>query len=168
MEPSEATEAANRLEAEQGLTAEDEWFEQVLQQLQESDDPQRLQLVLDAIREHEFTLSLEVEGEAVEPTSNYAPEASGKWFELTINVAICLSSCSCLRAQGTSSRYGLARANWDRWIQQRRRGVVGAYARVRADVRQSALMWNGRLLARPESSYNVGSPAGIRIFRCVN
>ena len=81
VEPGEATEAASRLQAEQGLTAEDEWFEQVLQQLQESDDPQRLQLVLDAIREHEFTLSLEVEGEAVEPTSNYAPEAPGKWFE---------------------------------------------------------------------------------------
>ena len=80
VEPGAATEAADRLAAEQGLTAEDEWFEQVLQQLQESDDVQRMQLVLDAIREHEFTLSLEVEGEEDEPTSNYAPEVPGKWF----------------------------------------------------------------------------------------
>lgn len=81
VEPGEATAEANRLQAEQGLSAEDEWFEQVLQQLQESDDVETKQLVLDAIQEHEFTLSLEVEGEAIEPTLLSSPPGPGKWLE---------------------------------------------------------------------------------------
>ncbi len=81
LEPGEAAEESDRLQIEQGLTPEDEWFEQVLQQLKESDDSERLLLVLDAIREHEFTLSLEIEGESIEPTFDYAPEGPGKWLE---------------------------------------------------------------------------------------
>ncbi len=81
VEPGESTGEANRLEVEQAMTAEDEWFEQVLQQLQESDDTERMQLVLEAIREHEFTVTLDVAGEAFELASNYAPEVPGKWFE---------------------------------------------------------------------------------------
>jgi len=81
VEPGEVTGEASRLQSEQGLSAEDEWFEQVLQQLQESDDVEKMQMVLDAIREHEFTLSLEIEGEAIEPTLSNTSTGPGKWFE---------------------------------------------------------------------------------------
>ncbi len=81
VEPGDAAVEASRLQSERGTSAEDEWFEQVLQQLQESSDGETRQMVLDAIREHEFTLSLEIEGEASEPRLDGAPAGPGKWLE---------------------------------------------------------------------------------------
>ena len=59
----------------------DEWFDQVLDQLQESDDHDRLQLVLGAIREHEFTVSLAIDDELDSVDTRYVPETNGRWLE---------------------------------------------------------------------------------------
>ncbi len=62
---------------------EDEWFDQVLKQLEDSRDRERLQLVLGAIREHEFTLSLSI-GEEMDREefgeSTYRPDVHGRWL----------------------------------------------------------------------------------------
>jgi hypothetical protein len=64
-------------EVEQG---EGEWFDQVLTQLENSDDRQRLQLVLEAIREHEFPMVLSIEEDLDSVATRYMPETDGKWM----------------------------------------------------------------------------------------
>jgi hypothetical protein len=66
----------------QTRSEEEQWFDQVIAQLQESgDDMQRRQVVLDAIREHEFTVALtEVETDPEPPTVAGLPTEDGRWF----------------------------------------------------------------------------------------
>ena len=82
VEPSEqtATETA-RLEVGQTRSADDEWFDQVLEQLQESTDSDRLRLVLELIREHEFKVTFDIEAELAVPKTSYLPEEAGVWLE---------------------------------------------------------------------------------------
>ena len=80
VEPRPQGEEADRLAAVQADSAEDEWLDQVIDQLQESADDSSLRLILEAIREHEFAMVLDVEGEGEELTTKYAPEAPGKWL----------------------------------------------------------------------------------------
>ena len=61
-------------------SGEDEWFDQVLEQLQGSGDRDRLQLVLGAIREHEFTVSLTIEEELDSVGTHVLPDTDGRWL----------------------------------------------------------------------------------------
>ena len=82
VEPSEqAGVESGRLEADQARSADEEWFDQVLEQLQGSTDAERLNLVLAAIREHEFKVTFEIEAELIAPKTNYLPEEPGVWLE---------------------------------------------------------------------------------------
>ncbi len=79
IEPRTEAEEVVRIEAAQFDSAEDEWLDQVIDQLQESEDDERVRLVLEAIREHEFTVFLEVEGDTDELMTHFTPEVPGKW-----------------------------------------------------------------------------------------
>jgi hypothetical protein len=70
-------------------TSEDDWFDQVLEQLKQSGDAERLYLVLGAIREHDFMVSLEIDGEMEQDelagelaslSPEFLPETEGRWF----------------------------------------------------------------------------------------
>ncbi len=81
IQPNSQAEASGRLETAQASSAEDEWLDQVIDQIQESKDAGSLRLILDAISAHEFTMALEVEGVCDEITTQYTPEVRGKWLE---------------------------------------------------------------------------------------
>jgi SpoOM protein len=74
------SDAAGRIEAAQVDSSQEEWLDQVIEQLQESRDSASLRLILEAIREHEFTIALEIEGDCKELTTQYTPEVPGKWL----------------------------------------------------------------------------------------
>lgn len=80
VEPSSQAEETGRIEEAQATSAEDEWLDQVIDQLQEATDATSLRLILDAIREHEFQMALEVDGDSDELMTNYTPEVPGKWL----------------------------------------------------------------------------------------
>ena len=80
VEPRSQAEETSRVEAERADAGEDEWLDQVIDQLQESEDAGSLRLILDAIREHEFMVSLEVEGDQDAAVAKYTPEVPGKWL----------------------------------------------------------------------------------------
>lgn len=82
VEPSaQAGDELRRNESGQTRSADDEWFDQVLEQLQGSNEAGQLRMVLDAIREHEFKVTLDIEDTQESPTSNYLPEEPGVWLE---------------------------------------------------------------------------------------
>ncbi|MDX1927411.1 MAG: hypothetical protein SFV81_12895 [Pirellulaceae bacterium] len=93
VESSSPAEETDRIQAAQMDSAEDEWLDQVIDQLQESQDAGSLRLILEAIREHEFSMSLEVECDCEELTTHYVPEVPGKWlatFDNRLALDVCL------------------------------------------------------------------------------
>ncbi len=84
VEPSESGVAeTQQLETQQALSEEDAWLSQVIEQLQSSTDSDRLRLVLGAIREHEFTMRLQIESSEPdeERKTQFVPTSPGQWFE---------------------------------------------------------------------------------------
>ena len=74
------TTLAGGFEAAQPLTADDQWLREVLEQLEQSaTDAERRSLVLGAIREHQFKMTLMLD-EAVSPAPATSPGA-GNWYE---------------------------------------------------------------------------------------
>ena len=59
---------------------EDKWLDEVLNQLEQSQDRERLEVVLQAIREHQFWMLLEFEGESAE-VPDLALGIPGGWFD---------------------------------------------------------------------------------------
>lgn len=77
------TATADGFVAAPPLTAEDQWTREVLEQLQQSgQDPERLALVLQAVREHQLKMTVILEEPAV-PAPAESP-AAGTWFQGTL------------------------------------------------------------------------------------
>ena len=66
--------------AAEPLSPEDQWLREVLEQLQQSSqDPERLALVLQAIKEHRFKMAVILEEESQPPPAN--SPGPGQWFD---------------------------------------------------------------------------------------
>ena len=118
VEPSSQAEATDRIQAAQIDSAEDEWLEQVIDQLQESKDAGSLRLILDAIREHEFTMALEVVCDCDELMTQYTPEVPGKWLATydnsqAIDVCLFVPSSMSLPAEDTIWRGRIGIVDYD-------------------------------------------------------